>query len=141
MSMLAYTQSTIVLVLQVMNVSVDAHVLMALAGGGSFILGLPLEGALLFLLFHIAHALEAKFVSAAHRSITGLVDAVPSNAAVVRASSTGEADWGSQVSTPVHDVLVDNLVAVRPGEAIPLDGTVHEGQALVGAELEPNLLS
>jgi Zn2+/Cd2+-exporting ATPase len=112
---------------------VDAHVLMALAGIGSFVLGMPLEGALLFVLFHMAHALEAKFVTAAHTSITGLVDAVPANANVVDVGSDGVTRWQSQETQLVADVEPGSYVVVRPGEAIPLDGAVHEGQALVGA--------
>ena len=115
-----------------MKLNVDAHVLMALAGIGSCILGMPLEGALLFVLFHIAHALEAKFVTAAHTSITGLMDAVPASANVVTVNAAGAAQWESQLSRPVQDVAAGSYVVVRPGEAVPLDGVVHEGQALVG---------
>jgi Zn2+/Cd2+-exporting ATPase len=115
-----------------MKLNIDAHVLMALAGMGSCTLGLPLEGALLFVLFHMAHALEAKFVNAAHMSITGLVDAVPTMANVAAMSEDGSVDWHSQKAMPVAEVTSGSLVVVKPGETIPLDGRVHDGQALVG---------
>lgn len=118
--------------MQVLRGSVDAHVLMALAGAGSFILGLPLEGCLLFVLFHTAHALEAKFVRAAHTSISGLLDAVPSQANVVDTDADGKVLWQSQQTADVADVALGSLVAVRAGEAIPIDGHVVDGQALVG---------
>jgi cation transport ATPase len=121
--------------LQVMRLNVDAHVLMALAGVGSFWLGAPLEGALLFVLFHMAHALEAKFVRAAHTSLTGLLDAVPATANVVVSGKDGHADWASQTKTAVAEVPIGALVVVKPGEAVPLDGVVLEGQALVGVLL------
>ena len=119
--------------MQVLRGGVDAHVLMALAGTGSFILGLPLEGCLLFVLFHLAHALEAKFVRAAHTSISGLLDAVPAQANVVQADGHASAMWQSQAATNVADIAVGSLLAVRSGEAIPIDGQVVEGRALVGA--------
>jgi Cd2+/Zn2+-exporting ATPase len=118
-----------------MRLNIDAHVLMALAGVGSFWLGAPLEGALLFVLFHMAHALEAKFVRAAHTSLTGLLDAVPATANVVVSGTDGNADWGSQKAIAVAEVPIGALVVVKPGEAVPLDGVVHEGQALVGVLL------
>ena len=121
--------------LQVMRLDVDAHVLMALAGVGSFALGHPLEGTLLFVLFHMAHALEAKFVRAAHTSLAGLMDAVPATAVVVDTDSNGAVLWEGQITRPVASVGIGSFVVVKPGEAVPLDGDVHEGQALVGALL------
>ena len=122
-----------------MHQRVDAHVLMALAGVASFMLALPLEGTLLFVLFHMAHALEAKFVGAAQSSLTGLLDAVPATATVVQRLPDGGVDWGAQETTPVADVPVGSLVVIKPGDAVPLDGVVTEGQALVGAR--PALLA
>jgi cation transport ATPase len=127
---------TCIVHLQIMRLNIDAHVLMALAGVASFWLGAPLEGALLFVLFHMAHALEAKFVRAAHTSLTSLLDAVPATANVVVSGRDGHVDWVSQTSTAVADVPIGSLVVVKPGEAVPLDGIVHEGQALVGVQLD-----
>lgn len=122
-----------------MRLDIDTHVLMALAGVGSFAMGHPLEGALLFVLFHTAHALEAKFVRAARTSMTGLLDAVPAMAVVVATDSDGAVLWEDQGTQPVESVGIGSLVVVKPGEAVPLDGDVHEGQALVGALLRASL--
>jgi hypothetical protein len=105
---------------------------MALAGSGSFILGLPLEGALLFFLFHFAHVLESKFVDGAERSLSGLLDAIPQKARRVSALPDGGVDWSSQELVCVDSVPLGTLLVVKPGEVVPLDGIVSEGSALVG---------
>lgn len=119
--------------MQALDSNIDTHTLMALAGIGSFLLGLPLEGALLFFLFHFAHVLESKFVSGAERSLEGLLDALPQKARKVEALADGSPDWSNQQQVRVDDVELGTLIAVKPGEVLPLDGTVVEGSALVGA--------
>jgi cation transport ATPase len=120
---------------QALDSNIDSHTLMALAGTGSFLLGLPLEGALLFFLFHFAHVLESKFVAGAERSLEGLLDALPQKVRMVKALADGSLDWSDQQEVPVADVTIGTLLVVKPGEVLPLDGTVVEGSALVGALL------
>lgn len=118
--------------MQALNFNVDTHTLMAMAGIGSFLMGLPLEGILLFCLFHLAHVLESKFVSGAERSLEGLLDALPQKARKVKALADGSLDWSNQQEVKVDDVDIGTLIVVKPGEVLPLDGTVVEGSALVG---------
>lgn len=121
------------MVMQALDFNINSHTLMALAGVGSFLLGLPLEGALLFFLFHFAHVLESKFVSGAERSLEGLLDALPQKVRKVKSLADGSLDWSNQQQVRVEDVDVGTLIVVKPGEVLPLDGTVVEGSALVGA--------
>lgn len=118
--------------MQALDFNVDTHTLMVMAGIGSFLLGLPLEGTLLFFLFHSAHVLESKFVSGAERSLEGLLDALPQKVRKVEALEDGSLDWSSQQQVRADEVDVGTLIAVKPGEVLPLDGTVVEGSALVG---------
>lgn len=118
---------------QALQAQVDAHTLMALAGAGSFALGFPLEGALLFCLFHLAHVLEGVFVDRAQTNLSGLVDALPKTVRTVSATPEGTVNWSSQDQLRVDDVAVGRLIVVKPGELVPLDGVVHTGTALLGA--------
>eukprot|EP00892_Ulva_mutabilis_P003007 jgi/Ulvmu1/12707/UM095_0011.1 len=117
-----------------LQAQVDAHTLMAFAGAGSFALGFPLEGALLFCLFHVAHVLEGVFVDNAQRNLSGLVDALPKTVRTVSTKSDGVIDWASQESLSVKHVGVGRLIVVKPGELVPLDGIVHTGTSLLGQE-------
>lgn len=117
---------------QVLQAEVDTHALMALAGAGSFILGFPLEGALLFSLFHLAHVLEGLFVDRANSDLSLLVDSLPKTIRTVSATADGLVDWASQQQASVDDVAIGRLIVVKPGELVPLDGVIFSGTALLG---------
>ena len=122
---------------QALQAQVDAHTLMAVAGASSFALGFPLEGALLFSLFHVAHVLEGVFVNRAQSNLSGLIDSLPKTIRIVSPAQDGTIDWISQEQVPVDDVAIGSLIAVKPGELVPLDGTVHSGTALLGTLPRP----
>jgi Cu+-exporting ATPase len=64
--------------------------------------------------------------SAAMRRLIGLQ---PKTARVVREAPVGVA--GAEVDIPVEEVVVGDVVIVRPGEQIPVDGEVLEGRSAV----------
>ena len=64
--------------------------------------------------------LEARSRGAAGAAIEALLDLAPKSARVVR-------DGGSEVDVPLRDVARGDVVRVRPGEAVPVDGEVIEG--------------
>jgi Zn2+/Cd2+-exporting ATPase len=101
----------------------DIDLLMLLAAGGAAILGEWAEGALLLFLFSLAHALEHYALGRARNAIRSLAELAPANARVLRD--------GHEVDVPVERVLPDEMVVVRPGERIPVDGEVHEGLSSV----------
>jgi Zn2+/Cd2+-exporting ATPase len=117
---------------QVMRPNIDAHVLMAVAGVSSLVLGMPFEGALLFVLFQLAHTLEARYVSNAQASVTGLLNKVPSLVTIVRVAENGHVLWAHQKSVLLADVVPGEHFIVKPGDVVPLDGLVVEGSAAVG---------
>ncbi len=67
--------------------------------------------------------LEAKAKKRATAAITALVGLVPATARVVRADG--------EVDIPLTDVVVGDRVRVRPGDKVPVDGTVVDGQSRV----------
>lgn len=114
---------------------IDTHVLMNLAVIGTLVTGYPLEGALLLVLFQTSHALEHALADKARGNLQALYDAVPDTATLVEVDTTdGSPIMGSLKKVSARTVNVGQCVFVRPGEQIPLDGTILHGRALVSAE-------
>lgn len=101
--------------------SVD--LLMLLAAAGAAILGEWAEGAFLLFLFSLAHALEHYALDRARHAITALADLAPPMAWVRRD--------GQEREISIAEVVPGDLVIVRPGERIPVDGDVRSGQSAV----------
>jgi Cd2+/Zn2+-exporting ATPase len=101
------------------------------------ILGQWSEGAAVVFLFALAQLLEARAMERARASIRALMELAPSEALVRDAAQPGGAR-----RVPVDDVRVGDVVMVRPGDKIPLDGRVvagasHVNQAPVTGESLP----
>ena len=98
-------------------------VLITIAAAGAFLTANPAEGAAVLYLFAIAEFLEVYAAGRAHRSIASLLDVAPQTARIRR----GE----EEVIVPVSDVRVGETAIVRPGDVIPLDGTVTLGESSI----------
>jgi Cu+-exporting ATPase len=90
--------------------------------------GLPLhlyfESALIVVaLILMGRWLELKAKKRTASSLRALVDLAPATARVIRG--------GTEVDVPLADVAVGDLVRVRPGEKLPVDGVVVEGRSTV----------
>ncbi len=101
----------------------DIHVLMLVAVAGAMLLGEWSEGASVVFLFALAQVLESRAMERARGAIRALMDLAPAEALVRRD--------GLEVAVPVDDVAVGDVVIVRPGAKIPLDGRVHSGDSYV----------
>ena len=101
----------------------DTNFLMVLAAVGAVALGDWLEGAMVLFLFSLGGALETYTVEKTRRSIRGLVDLFPRDALVRR-------DGHDQV-VPIEQIQVDEVVIIKPGERIAVDGNVIAGQSAV----------
>jgi len=101
----------------------DIHVLMMVAVAGAIALGEWAEGASVVFLFALAQVLEARAMERARGAIRSLMDLAPAEALVRRE--------GSERIVPIDAVAVGDIVIVRPGEKIPLDGRVHAGESHV----------
>ncbi|HEY79733.1 MAG TPA: cadmium-translocating P-type ATPase [Anaerolineae bacterium] len=97
--------------------------LMIAAAVGAALIGEWAEGAMLLFLFTLAEALEDYAMDRTHSAVEALTKLRPNEATVRRE--------GREVRVPVEDVLVGDVVIVRPGEEIPLDGKVFHGETLV----------
>jgi Cd2+/Zn2+-exporting ATPase len=97
--------------------------LMITAAVGAALIGEWAEGATLLFLFTLAEALEDYAMDRTRSAVEALAKLRPNEATVRRE--------GVEVRVPVEDVQVGEVVIVRPGEEIPLDGKVLHGETLV----------
>ncbi len=97
--------------------------LITIAAAGAFVIGHGEEGATVLFLFSIAEFLEEHAADRARSSIRELMKIAPETARLKRN--------GREVEVHVHEVDVGDVVAVKPGEKIPLDGVVVEGTSMV----------
>ena len=98
----------------------NINALMTVAVTGAFVIGHWPEAAMVMVLYAIAEAIEAKAVDRARNAIKGLLAMAPEEAAVLQAD-------GSWSTLPVAAVPLGAVVRVRPGERVPMDGTVTAG--------------
>lgn len=102
----------------------DVHLLMLLAAAGAAVLGAWAEGAFLLFLFALAHALEHYAMDRARSAIRGLADLAPTTARVRQPD-------GSDKVIPINEVSPGDVVVVRPGDRVPVDGQVVSGHSAV----------
>ena len=100
----------------------DECFLMAVATIGAFALGEYLEGAAVMLFYQIGELFQSYAVGKSRRSIAELMDIRPDSARVRREDGTLE-------TVDPDEVEIGSLIVVQPGEKIPIDGTVAEGEA------------
>lgn len=103
------------------RLSVD--LLMILAAAGSALLGDWVEGAVLLFLFSLSDTLEAYAMFRTTRSIDALIRLRPREAS--RVGTNGE------TRVPIEVLDLGDILRVRPGERIPVDGEVTEGETWV----------
>ncbi|MEZ3117252.1 heavy metal translocating P-type ATPase [Halobaculum sp. MBLA0147] len=109
--------------------SLDIDLLMSVAILGAVTVSvgfgerLYMEAATLAVLFSVAELLERYSMDKARDSLRELMELSPDEATVRRDGET--------VTIPVEDVRVGDTVVVRPGEKIPMDGEVADGESAV----------
>ncbi len=101
----------------------DINVLMVVAVAGAVALGEWSEAASVVFLFALAQWLETRAMERARGAIRSLMDLTPAEALVHRS--------GGDVVVPVDNVRIGEVMVVRPGEKIPLDGRVRAGESHV----------
>ena len=103
--------------------SLDINTLMVLAVIGALALGDVFEAASVVFLFAIAQWLEVRTMERARQAIGALMALAPREATVRR-------NGQSQV-LPLEDIALGDVLLLRPGDKIPLDGTVESGTSEV----------
>lgn len=101
----------------------DMKTLMTIAILGAAAIGEWQEGAVVVILFAISEALESYSMDRARRSIASLMEMAPAAATIRRGAE--------EVTVPVEDVRVGDVMIVKPGGKIALDGIVISGASTV----------
>ena len=107
------------------SLALDINVLMLVAVIGAMILGEWSEAASVVFLFALAQLLEARAMDRARGAIRALMDLTPAEAFV------RDTVAGGLRRVSVDDIRVGDVVVVRPGDKIPLDGRVASGESHV----------
>lgn len=99
----------------------DENFLMTIATIGALILGEHSEGVAVMLFYQVGEWFQSYAVSKSRRSITSLMDIRPDYANI-------EQD-GKLVQVDPDEVQIGSTIIAKPGERIPLDGTIIKGSS------------
>lgn len=101
------------------NREFNINLLMSIAAVGAILIGEYLESATVIFLFAVGEALEGYTADRARNSIRSLIALKPRIALRLHA--------GHEEQISVDDLAVGEIILVKPGENIPMDGVVHRG--------------
>jgi Cd2+/Zn2+-exporting ATPase len=107
----------------VLRGTIDVDLLMILAALGAAYVHHAFEGAMLLFLFSLSHALQEMAIERSRSAITALMKLRPEVALCRRGTETK--------LVAIDELVVGDLLIVRPGESIPVDGIVSEGTSTV----------
>ncbi len=101
----------------------DEQFLMAIATIGAFAIGDYAEGVAVMLFYQVGEMFQTMAVGKSRRSIAALMDIRPDYAVVLRNNT--------EIKLSPEEVQPGELIVVKPGEKIPLDGIVVSGNGSV----------
>ncbi len=104
---------------QLLRGKLDTDLLMLAAACGAAVLGEWAEGAFLLFLFALGHAGEHYALDRARNAVGALGELMPATAWVKRSDGLKEIS--------VDEVSLDEIVVVRPGDRVPVDGVIAAG--------------
>lgn len=99
----------------------DENFLMMIATFGAFVVGEYIEAVAVMLFYQVGELFQSYAVGKSRESITALMDICPEYANL-------EVDGGLEEVDP-DDVEIDSIIVIKPGEKVPLDGVVLEGES------------
>ena len=101
----------------------DVNFLMIVAALGAAAVGEPREGAILIFLFSLSNTLETYAMGRTHQAVHALLEMAPEEALLLEGTTAR--------SVPVATLEVGQLVRIRPGERVPIDGVVRQGESAI----------
>ncbi len=102
----------------------DMNLLMTISVIGALILGDWLEGALVVFLFSLGTTLQTFTFSRTRHAIASLMDITPPTATVKR-------DNNQEVTVRVEEIQLGEILTIRPGQKVALDGIVVSGNSSI----------
>lgn len=106
--------------------ALDEHFLMAIATFGAFAINERFEAVLVMLLYQIGEYLQNLAVDQSRKSISSLMDIKPDYA--------NKLIDGEEIRVDPEQIDVDDIIIIRPGEKVPLDGIVVSGMSSIDAK-------
>ena len=106
-----------------LNRSLDMNFLMTVAAVGAVAIGEWHEGAMVVFLFSLGNTLQVFTMDKTRQSIRSLMELAPKEAQVRRD--------GEELTLPVEEIVIGDVIIVRPGERIAMDGIVRQGNSAV----------
>ena len=101
----------------------DENFLMTVGSICAFILGEYAEGSFILLFYQTGELFQAIAVGKTRKSISALMDIRPDFARLVKGNTVEEVD--------PYDVSISDIIIVEPGDKVPLDGVIIEGQSSI----------
>lgn len=101
----------------------DENFLMSIASIGAFLIGEAPEGVAVMLFYQVGELFQSYAVGQSRRSIASLMDIRPDYANVLRNDQI--------VTVSPEEVEIGEIIQVKPGEKVPLDGIVTEGSSML----------
>ena len=101
----------------------DEMFLMSVATLGAFAIGEYPEAAAVMLFYQVGELFQSIAVGKSRRSIAALMDIRPDHAVVLRGKE--------EVTLPPDEVQLGEILMIRPGDRVPLDGEIIEGSTTV----------
>ena len=98
----------------------DENFLMAVATVGALMIGNLEEAVSVMLFYQIGELFQSYAVNKSRKSVASLMDIRPDYANVIRD--------GKHVKVDPNEVNLEEVILIKPGEKIPLDGEVVEGE-------------
>lgn len=108
---------------QLIRLKFDMTTLMTIAIMGAAAIGEWSEGAIVVILFAISEALESYSMHKARSSLSSLVNLAPKQAYIRRNDTT--------LLINVEDIAIDDIMLVKPGQKLAMDGIVVTGHSTV----------
>lgn len=103
------------------NKTLNENFLITISCVGAYLINEKIEGLMVIILYSIGKILEAKAVNNSRKAISELMNIKPEYA---------NKKMGKKfIKTNPEDIKVDDIIIVKPGEKIPLDGTVIKGSS------------
>lgn len=101
--------------------ALDEYFLMSIATIGAFFVGEYVEGIMVMLLYKLGEYFQGLAVNRSRSSISALMDIRPDYANLERNGET--------IVVDPEEISIGDIIVIRPGEKIPLDGVVIEGES------------
>lgn len=101
------------------NKQINMNVLMSVAAIGAVLIGAYTEAGVVMVLFAISEAMEGFTMARARQAIKSLMEVAPQEATLMNGQV--------ELVVPVNELKIGDMIVVKPGERIPMDGRVAAG--------------